>query len=89
VKEQHENQLVLFLDATSDRYEISDEDLKVSPWPAKVIIIGNNLTKFSVGWFVGPSEEGCWPWRLAIVGEDSFLLFSYPTGIFLGGWFSI
>jgi hypothetical protein len=54
-----------------------------------VIVIGNNWTKFSVGWFAGPYKEGCWPWRLALFGEDSFLLFSYPIGIFLGGWFSI
>jgi hypothetical protein len=58
VKERHE-QLVLLADATSSRYEIIDEELRVSPWPAKVIVPGNNWTKSSVGWFGGPSKEVC------------------------------
>jgi hypothetical protein len=48
VKERHELQLVLFPDATSARHEIGDEELKVSPWPAKVIVTGNNWTKFNM-----------------------------------------
>jgi hypothetical protein len=89
VKERHEQKLMLFADATSACYDIGDEELTVSPWSAKVIVTGKNRTKYSVGWFPRPSKEGCWPWRLALVGEDSFLLFSYPTRFFLGDWFSI
>jgi hypothetical protein len=84
VKERHEHKLVLFAGATSALYEIGDEELTVSPWPAKVIVTGNNWTKFSVGWFAGPYKEGCWPCRLALSGEDSFMLFSYPLAFLFG-----
>jgi hypothetical protein len=68
------NQLVLFADATYACYEIGDKELIASPGPAKVIVTSNNWTKVYVGWSVGPSEDGCWPWswRLALVYEDSF-----------------
>jgi hypothetical protein len=65
------NQLVLFVDATSARYEIGDEELTASPRPAKVITTSHNWTKVCVGVLVG---LGRWPWswRLALVNEDSF-----------------
>jgi hypothetical protein len=78
------NQLVFFADATSARYEIGDEELTASPQPAKVIVTSNNWTKVCVGWSVGPSEEGCWPWswRLALVMRIPFLLFKLTHWIF-------
>jgi hypothetical protein len=79
------NLLLLFVYSTSARYEIRNEELTVSPWPAMAIVTGYNWTKVSVGWSTEPARLGGWHF----FGEDSFMLFSYPTGILLSGWFSI
>jgi hypothetical protein len=65
VKELHE-QLVLFADASSARYEIDDKELTVSPWPTKVIVTGNNWTKFSVSLLKKASGLGGWHFLVRI-----------------------
>jgi hypothetical protein len=54
------NLLVLFAYSTSARYEIGNEELTVSPWPAMAIVTGYNWTKVSVGWSTWPARLGGW-----------------------------
>jgi hypothetical protein len=53
-----------------------------------VIVIGNNWTKFSVGWFAGPYKEGCWPWRLALY-KKSIISLGFSFWVVLVKYFQV